>query len=340
VHRASRFRLSLWLLLLAIALYGCERKQHQVEQHPLEFGTLIEITMITDDLQQAESLLGEVESRLRHYRGLWHAWEDSDLTRFNDELQRNGQAQVPDSLTELLQLSQEYYDASGGLFNPALGKLIAAYGFHDSAVDATAIEAIKRDLPSMRDLKIDAGIAISSNPELQIDLGGIAKGYAIGLIADYLDSRGIENYIVNAGGDMKIAGNRFGQPWRLGIQNPFAPGVVASLELSGSHSLFTSGNYHRQYRRGDSLTHHIIDPRTGESSRGQSSATVLVSDPVRADVAATVLMIDGQRKTGNLALSLSINDFLIISESREMLASRSFFEKLEINAPWPIKIVN
>jgi thiamine biosynthesis lipoprotein len=341
VHRASRFRLaSFWLLLLAIALYGCERKQHLVEQHLLEFGTLIEITMITDDLQQAESLLGEVESRLRHYRGLWHAWEDSDLTRFNDELQRNGQAQVPDSLTELLQLSQAYHDASGGLFNPALGKLVAAYGFHDSAVDATAIDAIKRDLPSMRDLKIDAGIAISSNPELQIDLGGIAKGYAIGLIADYLDSRGIENYIVNAGGDMKIAGNRFGRPWRLGIQNPFAPGVVASLELSGSHSLFTSGNYHRQYRRGDGITHHIIDPRTGESSRGQSSATVLVSDPVRADVAATVLMIDGQRKTGNLALSLSINDFLIISESREMLASRSFFEKLEINAPWPIKIVN
>lgn len=326
--------------MLAIALYGCERKQHLVEQHLLEFGTLIEITMITNDLQQAESLLGEVESRLRHYRGLWHAWEDSDLTRFNDELQRNGQAQIPSGLTELLQLSQEYHDASGGLFNPALGKLIAAYGFHDGAVDAAAIDAIKRDLPSMRDLEIDAGIAISSNPALQIDLGGIAKGYAIGLIADYLDSQGIENYIVNAGGDMKIAGNRFGRPWRLGIQNPFAPGVVASLELSGSHSLFTSGNYHRQYRRGDGLKHHIIDPRTGESSRGQSSATVLVSDPVRADVAATVLMIDGQRKIGNLALSLGINDFLIISESREMLASRSFFEKLEINAPWPVKIVN
>ena len=327
-------------MLFAIASYGCERKQHLVEQHLLEFGTIIEITMITDDLQQAESLLGEVESRLHHYRGLWHAWEDSDLTRFNAELRRNGQARVPASLAELLQLSREYHDASGGLFNPALGKLIAAYGFHDTAADDAAIAAIKRDLPNMRDLKIDAGIATSSNPELEIDLGGIAKGYAVGLIAGFLDRQGIENYIVNAGGDMKIAGNRFGHPWRLGIQNPFAPGVIASLELSGSHSLFTSGNYHRQYQRGDSLTHHIIDPRTGESSRGQSSATVLVNDPVRADVAATVLMIDGLRKNSNLALSLSISDFLIISESREILASRSLFEKLEISAPWPIKIVN
>ncbi len=341
MHRAPNFRLrGIWLLPLAIALCACERKQHLVEQHLLEFGTIIEITMITDDLQQAQSLLGEVESRLRHYRGLWHAWENSDLTRFNAELQRNGQARVPDSLAELLQLSLEYHDASGGLFNPALGKLIAAYGFHGSPVDAAAIAVLKRDLPSMRDLKIDAGLATSSNPQLQIDLGGIAKGYAIGLIADFLDLQGIENYIVNAGGDMKIAGNRFGRPWRLGIQNPFAPGVIARLQLSGSHSLFTSGNYQRQYQRGERLTHHIIDPRTGESSRGQSSATVLVSDPVRADVAATVLMIDGLGKTGNLALSLSIDDFLIISQSREILASRSLFEKLEINVPWLIKIVN
>jgi len=325
---------------MASALSGCERNQHLVEQHLLEFGTVIEITMITNDLQQAESLLADVESRLRRYRGLWHAWETSDLTRFNAELERYGQAQVPPSLSAMLQLSREYHDASGGLFNPALGKLIAAYGFHDSVADDAAIAAIKLDLPDMRDLKIEDNLAISGHPDLQIDLGGIAKGYAIGLIGDFLERRGIKNYIVNAGGDMKIAGNRFGRPWRLGIQNPFAPGVVASLELSGSHSLFTSGNYQRRYRRGDNLRHHIIDPRSGESSRGQSSATVLVSDPVRADVAATVLMIDGQRKSANLALSLEVDDFLIISESREILASRSFLDKLQIKAPWPTKIVN
>lgn len=342
MHRAPHFRLAciIRLILVASALYGCERNQRLVEQHLLEFGTVIEITMITNDLQQAESLLAEVESRLRRYRGLWHAWENSDLTRFNAELERNGQAQIPPSLAAMLQLSREYHDASGGLFNPALGKLIAAYGFHDSAVDDAAIAAIKLDLPDMRDLKIEGNLAISGHPELQIDLGGIAKGYAIGLIGDFLDSRGVKNYIVNAGGDMKIAGNRFGRPWRLGIQNPFAPGVVASLELSGNHSLFTSGNYQRQYRRGASLRHHIIDPRSGESSRGQSSATVLVSDPVRADVAATVFMIDGQRKSANLALSLRVDDFLIISESREILASRSLLEKLQIKAPWPIRIIN
>ena len=340
MYRATTFQLALpCLLLLLSGLSSCDRRQHLVEQHLVEFGTIIEITMITGDLPRAEQLLTEIERRLRHYRKLWHAWEDSDLTRFNAELQRSGQARMPDGLAELLRLSSEYHDASGGLFNPALGKLIAAYGFHDGEVDTATITEIRQDIPTMRDLVFDGNRVTSNNPHLQIDLGGIAKGHAIGLIADYLDANDIKHYIVNAGGDMKIAGNRFGRPWRLGIQNPFAPGVVASLKLEGSHSLFTSGNYHRQYWRGGKRTHHIIDPRSGESSIGQSSVTVLLRDPVRADVAATVLMIDGLRKTADLALSLGVDDFLIVSESQEILVSQSFFEKLEIELPWPVTIV-
>ncbi len=330
----------LLVVLFAFASAGCERRQHLVEQHLFEFGTLIEITLISDDLPQAESHLGEIERRLQRYRGWWHAWQDSDLTRFNADLESDGRATVPPSLEKLLALSIEYHRASDGLFDPALGKLIAAYGFHGTDSDDTSIDEIRRNPPSMSDLQIEGDIAISRNPHLRIDLGGIAKGYAIALIAEYLQQNGVNNFIVNAGGDMRIAGNRFGRPWRLGIQNPFAPGVVASLEIEGNHSLFTSGNYLRQYRHGDGQRHHIIDPRSGESSRGQTSATVLVADPVRADVAATTLMIDGLRKSRDLALSLGVSDYLLISDTREMLVSRSFFDKLEIRTNWPIRIVN
>ncbi|MDH3219106.1 MAG: FAD:protein FMN transferase [Gammaproteobacteria bacterium] len=330
----------LWLFLFIVCIGGCERRQHLVEQHLLEFGTIIEITMISGDLTRAERLLREIETRLRAYRKQWHAWEDSDLTRFNNALQQGKTVAIPKSLVTLIRLSRDYYDSSGGLFNPALGKLIAAYGFHGGDADSAAVAAIRRNLPTMQDLQVDGGMARSSNPDLQIDLGGIAKGYAVGLIADYLDRNGIDNYILNAGGDMRIAGNRFGRPWRIGIKNPFAPGVVAILQLEGRHSLFTSGNYQRQYWQGDRRMHHIIDPRSGEPSRGQSSATVLDADPVRADVAATALMVDGTRKTRDLALSLSIDDFLIISDSREMKASASFADRLEIKVSWPMEIIN
>ena len=192
----------------------------------------------------------------------------------------------------------------------------------------------------MRDLVIDGDRAISRHQSLEIDLGGIAKGYAVGLIGEFLEDNGIVDYIVNAGGDMLISGNKFGRPWRIGIQDPYAPGIVASLEIEGRHSLFTSGNYRRRYLRGGELVHHIIDPRDGRPARGQSSATVLVDDPVRADVAATVLMIDGIHNSRKLALSLGVKDYLIVSESREIRVSGPFAEKLEIGPGWEVEIIN
>ncbi len=329
-----------WLFFLVFSASGCEPRQHLVEQHLFEFGTIIEITMITKDLNLAERLLTEIEHRLRIQRNQWHAWEDSDLSRFNIALQQNSRAEVPASLAPLLRLSREYHDASNGLFNPALGKLIAAYGFHDSKADMSAVAEIKRDIPGMHDLEVAGKTAISTNPHLQIDLGGIAKGYAVGLISDYLDTNGINHYIVNAGGDMAIAGNRFGHPWRVGIKNPFAPGVIASLEIEGRHNLFTSGNYERQYWHGEKLAHHIIDPRSGKPSTGQSSATVISSDPVRADVAATTLMIDGFQGYQELALALQIEDFLIVSETREILISQALAKKIKVTVSWPTTIIN
>lgn len=336
MHRATPFRLSC-LFLLVFNLGGCEPRQHLVEQHLLEFGTIIKITMITGNLEHAEHLLTRIEQRLRAQRQQWHAWEESDLTRFNTALEQDSVAEVPASLAPLLALSRDYYDKTDGLFNPALGKLIAAYGFHGGEADPGKVAEIRRDIPGMDDLTIDGITATSSNPHLRIDLGGIAKGYALGLISAYLDENGIDNYIINAGGDMALSGKRFGRPWRVGIQNPFGPGVVASLEIEGKHNLFTSGDYERQYRRGDLRTHHIIDPRSGEPSAGQSSATVLSSNPVRADVAATALMIEA---SPNLASSLQIADFIVISETREIMLSQSLASKIKIAVSWPTTIIN
>lgn len=329
-----------WLLLPLALLAGCEPRQQLVQQHLLEFGTLIDISLVSDDLVRAQALLQDIETRLQVYRSHWHAWEDSDLTRFNAALQRRGEARVPDSLARLLPLCRRYYDASGGLFNPALGKLIAAYGFHGAPPDPVAIAALQDDLPGMPDLVIDGDRAYSRHPDLQIDLGGIAKGYAIGLIGELLEEGGIDDYIVNAGGDLQVSGNRRGRPWRIGIQDPFAPGVIASLEIEGRYSLFTSGNYRRRYLRGGQLLHHIIDPRSGAPARGQSSATVLTRDPVLADVAATALMIDGIHNSRELALSLGITDYLIVGENREIRVTGSFAEKLQIANGWETQIIN
>ena len=339
MHRAAPLRLAC-LFLALFALGACERRAHLVEQHLLAFGTLIQITLITADLGLAQTALEEIEQRLQRWHGQWHAWEDGDLARFNAALAAGEQAQIPVSLRELIELSRDYARTTDGLFNPAMGKLIGAYGFHRGEADPARIKSLRDDLPQMADLEIIGEQARSRHPDLQLDFGAIAKGFALARIRDFLDARGIEHYVVNAGGDLVTAGNRFGKPWRIGIQNPFAPGAIAGIELEGSHSLFTSGNYRRYYQRGGRRVHHIIDPRSGGSATGQSSATILITDPVRADVAATALMIAGLPDTVALARALQVDRFLLVNDSRQIFVSRAWAEKVRIIVRWDTKIIN
>lgn len=275
------------------------------------------------------------------YRANWHAWEDSDLYRFNRSLVSLQPTTIPPSLSELINLSQYYYLRSDRLFNPALGKLIAAYGFHGSSQpDHATISVIQQNMPGMLDLQINGQLATSSNQHLQLDFGGIAKGYAIGLIATFLQQQGYENFLINAGGDLITSGSKFGKSWHIAVQDPFKPGAIASIKLIGRHSLFTSGNYQRFYQQGDNRVHHIVDPRTGAPSVQISSATVLTSDPTLADVAATTLMIDGLKNSHSLAQSLDINDYMIVSNDQEIIISRSLADKLEIISDLPVRIVD
>lgn len=310
---------------------GCESRQQVFSQRLLQFGTIIDITLIHHNVDQAEKAFTDVEKQLKQFETYWHAWRDSDLYRFNKALPELKPVRIPESLLDQLTLSQQYYQSSQQLFNPAIGKLIAAYGFHDNASkDEQLVNEIRRDLPTMDDLVINGQNATSLNPHLELDLGGIAKGYAMEKIAKQLKSAGFENFIINAGGDVLISGQRFEKPWVIAIQDPFAPGAIASIKLSGDQNLFTSGNYQRFYRKNEELIHHIIDPRTGKPSNNISSATVLSADAVLADVAATTLMIDGWDNHVSLAKSLGITDYMIINQNGEIIASRLMSAKIEL----------
>ncbi len=325
------------LLLLA----GCESQPQLVEQRILQFGTVIDISLIHKDIEKAEAALKTVEQQLQVYRDYWHAWEDSDLYRFNQALAKAESVPIPASLETLIDLSQDYYQSSQKLFNPALGMLIAAYGFHgNEKADDGLIAEIQGDLPQMSDLIIQQNQATSQNPYLRLDFGGIAKGYAMSLIADLLTEQGFEHFLINAGGDLIVSGHRFNKPWRLGIQNPFKSGAIASIQLKNRRHLFTSGNYQRFYRKDGKIVHHIIDPRTGKPAKRITSATVLTDNAVLADVAATSFMIDGWDNHKALSDSLGVADYLIVNEDREIIISRSFYEKIEFTIELPLSIVD
>ena len=325
MHRATTPRL-IWLCAL-LFLGGCERDQHLVEQHLLEFGTIIQVTMISDDLVRAESLLAGVEQKLGQQRRQWHAWEDSDLTRFNLALQNGETVEIPGSLAPLLRLSHEYHAASKGLFNPALGKLVAAYGFHGGGTDAQEIARIRLDVPDMRDLRVVDGQARSDNPDLQIDLGGIAKGFAVDRAISVLKQAGVESAIVSAGGDSRILGDHAGRPRVIGIRHPRKDGEYAAMIPLADTAISTSGDYERFFIEDGVRFHHILNPRTGLPAGQVQSVSVLAPEAIDSDALSTTCFVLGVEDGLALVNSLETVEAIFIDSEGKLHYSHGLLQQ-------------
>ena len=295
LHRRSAV---LVLLLAGLLLAACQPAAPPlIERRFIALGTLVDITLYGVDSEQADPVLAAVERDFHRIHHDWHAWEDSQLTALNRSLRRGKSAAVAAELAPVLAQARRLSRASGGLFDPAIGGLMALWGFHSndlpaSVPDAGAITAWQAERPRMRDLVLDKGQARSLNPRLQLDLGAFAKGVAVDRAIAALRAAGIDNAIVNAGGDLRAIGARE-RPWRIGIRHPRAPGVLASVETRGDESIFTSGDYERYFEVDGQRYHHILDPRSGHPARGTAAVTVIHTEAAVADAAATALFVAG-----------------------------------------------
>jgi len=149
---------------------------------------------------------------------------------------------------------------------------------------------------------------------VQLDVGAFAKGYAIDQAIALLQRHGINNAIVNAGGDLRAIGQRGQRPWRIGIRHPQQPGIIAALEIQGNESVFTSGNYERFYQHEGQRFHHIIDPRSGYPGNDTLSVTVIHSNAATADAAATALLIAGPQHWRTIARQMGIDQAMLVDK--------------------------
>ena len=168
----------------------------------------------------------------------------------------------------------------------------------------------------------------SNNPNLWLDFGGIAKGYAIDRAIKILSKHHINNAIINAGGDLRSIGSKGQTPWRIAIQSPTDWSMLAELVINGDESVFTSGNYQR-YKEFDGQRYsHIINPNTGMPVAEIISATVVADNGIVADAAATALVVAGDQWP-LVAELMGIKQVLIINEQLQCLGSAAMIKRLE-----------
>jgi thiamine biosynthesis lipoprotein len=159
---------------------------------------------------------------------------------------------------------------------------------------------------------------------VRIDLGGIAKGYAVDRAIDITRDCGIERAMISAGGDSRIIGDRGGRPWMIGIRHPRdSSGIALRLPLSDS-AISTSGDYERFFIADGKRVHHIIDPDTGRSAGASWSATVIGPDALTTDALSTTIFILGAADGLALIESLDGFDAIVIDSGGKVHYSSGF----------------
>lgn len=341
------FRLAIWLLLSGLGLTGCSQPNPLYEEEFYVFGTSVKVSIWGVPIEQARQAVDTMARDFQSMHHRWHAWEPGPLVDLNKAIAAGQIWTVKDeSLLSLIQQSQLLAQQSEGLFNPAVGQLIKLWGFHrsefphyDSLPPATAIAALVASAPTMADIQLQGNQVWSRNRAVQLDFGAIAKGYAIDLEIKKLQQQGINNAIVNAGGNLKVIGQKGSEPWRIGIRHPSGQGVLATISVSGEESVITSGNYERFREYKGVHYSHIIDPRTGMPVRDVTSVTVIDPSGTRADAAATALTVAGLSDWQRIAKKMGIKYVMVVDEAATVYINPAMAKRIEFQTPQPPKVV-
>ncbi len=293
-----------WMFFLPLLLLQACMLQEEGSWFKIEGftqGTTYRITYLPPDSanysDDFERLLGKFDLSLSTYL------DSSLISRFN----QGEEGLEPDAwFLTCFRGAEEVNQATGGDFDITVAPIVNAWGFgftEMADVDSALIDSLLQYV-GMEKVGIVDGIITRKKPGVMLDMNAIAQGYAVDVLSAFLESEGIENYLVEIGGEVRTRGhNPDGTHWRVGIDRPIEGLQVSGVQMQAvvkisDRSLATSGNYRRFYVRDGIKYSHTIDPLTGFPVRhGLLSVTVVTGDCMRADAYATAFMVMGFEKS-------------------------------------------
>jgi thiamine biosynthesis lipoprotein len=241
---------------------------------------------------------------------------DSEISRVNARAGA-GPVVVGNELFTLVDRALQLSSASGGAFDITYESVGYLYDFRagQHPADAEIDAALSRI--DYRHVELDArGRTISYRvPGVRINLGGIAKGYAVERGAQILRAAGISNALLNAGGDTRVIGDRRGQPWIVGIQHPRATDTVVTRLPLIDEAISTSGDYERFFEEDGKRYHHILNPATGRSTEGVLSVTVIGPDATMTDGLSTTLFVLGPERGLQLIETIPQYEAIVVDDT-------------------------
>lgn len=306
-HKPSMKWLIIAFLPAFVFLTACTSKKTYIYNEGPVYGTYYHVVYESPD---GTDFHEEIKARFQEY--------DLSFSTFNPEsviskINNNQSVEADVWFTKCFEKAQEISGITEGAFDITVAPLVNAWGFGFREKENVTPELIDSllQLTGYQKVRLENGQIIKNDPGIMLDMSAIAKGYTVDLIADFLKSKGCENYMVEIGGEVVAKGqNAKGSEWKIGISKPDETGLLTSEELQAivklpDHALATSGNYRNFYVEDGKKYAHTIDPATGYPvQHSLLSATVLANDCMTADAFATAFMVMGLEKSVELAKEL------------------------------------
>jgi FAD:protein FMN transferase len=276
---------TLYLGLVAVAglllvLWSCGQK-NSLQLHKasrLLMGTLVEVTVIGPEAK-AGTTIQAVFDEIKRIEDLTSFHKPSDLTRLNEEA-GNGPVKTDPELLALISGGLKVASETDGVFDPTVGPLSLLWRFSGGDPRLPGETEISEALAKVgwKRVRVDVEAGTVQLPErgMALDLGAIAKGYALDRAADVMRQCGVSGGLVNAGGDVVAVGEKEpGKPWRIGVRDPRNPKAIMAVTEVADQAILTSGDYERFFTDNGKRYHHILDPRTGYPVEGVQSVTLV-----------------------------------------------------------------
>lgn len=303
------------LPLVALLLPSVARAEWYQREEAI-MGTRVAVELWSADAALAERAMDEVMDEMRRTDELMSTYKpESQLSQVNADAHERP-VQVDADIIEVVERGLAMSKLSGGAFDITYASVGYLYDYR--AHQRPSDQQIAAALPGVdyRQVQVDRNARTIRflRKGVRIDLGGIAKGYAVDQSIAHLRKLGIEHAMVNAGGDTRLLGDRRGKPWIVGIRDPRSDGrVVTRLPLE-DEAISTSGDYERYFEEDGVRYHHILVPGTGRSARGVRSATVIGADATLTDALSTTVFVLGVERGMQLVAGLPGVEAVVVDD--------------------------
>ena len=321
-------KFSIYFIVPAILLSSCSKRDPAyIELAGKAQGTTFSI--IYEDSYQRD-FSEPIDSIFRIIDKSMSLWDSTSLiTRIN----RNETDSITDThFSTVWERSKEVWESTSGSFDPTVGPLVKAWGFSFKKglppPDSMEVDSLK-DLVGLDKIRFENSVLNKEVPDMELDFNAIAQGYTVDLISAFLEKKGIRNYMVELGGEVRASGvNERDTTWVIGIDKPVeSEDKERSLQTTvalKNKSLATSGSYRKYFEQNGKKYSHVIDPSTGYPVKHQMlSISVIADDCTTADAYATAFMVMGMDRAFETALDLDMEIYCIYSHDNGSLSVRS-----------------